>query len=79
MHRQRDVPSDTVLTKSDRRQRLDRLREILQRESTVAREMFTLARQDSCIGFEAASQYFFLPLDLVEKTFSCRLLAEDLR
>ena len=39
---QRHVAHDTEVTKSDRRQRLDRLREILQRESTIAREMFTL-------------------------------------
>jgi hypothetical protein len=76
---QRDAVPDPAATDGDRRQQLDRLREILRQESTIAREMFTLARQDSCIGFEAASQYFYLPLDLVEKTFSCRLLAEDLQ
>jgi hypothetical protein len=53
------------------------LRSLLQQEIAIAREMYTLARQDSCIGFEAASQYFYLPLDLVEKAFSCRLIADQ--
>ncbi len=76
---QRDALPGTAETVDSRRQRLDQLREILQRESAVARDMYTLARQDSCIGFEGASQYFYLPLDLVEKVFSCRLLEEALR
>jgi hypothetical protein len=50
----------------------------VQQEIAIAREMLTLAQRDSCIGFEAASQYFYLPLDLVEKVFSCRLIADDL-
>jgi hypothetical protein len=61
----------------DRPQQLESLRRLLQQEIATAREMFTLARQDSCIGFEAASQYFYLPLDLAEKAFSCRLIADD--
>ncbi|MHB8971617.1 MAG: hypothetical protein ACYC3X_18630 [Pirellulaceae bacterium] len=64
---------------TNRQQHIDALRAMLLRETTIAREMYTLARQDSCVGFEGASQYFYLPLDLVEKVFSCRLIADGLR
>ena len=33
----------------------------------MAKQLFTLARIDSRIGFEASNQYYYLPLDLVEK------------
>jgi hypothetical protein len=73
----RNLPADGAGSPTDRRQQSEELRRLLQQEIAVAREMFTLARQDACIGFEAASQYFYLPLDLVEKVFSCRLMADD--
>jgi hypothetical protein len=46
----------------------------LESEITLARELFSMARQDSSIGFEPATQYFYLPLDLVEKVINCRWL-----
>jgi hypothetical protein len=68
-----------ALSASDREQQIQQLRRLLDQEIATARAMFGLCHQDSCIGFEAASQYFYLPLDLVEKAFSCRLIADDLR
>jgi hypothetical protein len=44
----------------------------------LARQLFTLAEADSRIGFEAANQYFYVPLDLVEKVVNCRWLLERL-
>jgi hypothetical protein len=38
----------------------------------LARELFTLSRLDSRIGFEASNQYCYLPLDLVEKVVNCQ-------
>lgn len=55
---------------------LEKLRRIVSDELAVSREMYELARADSTIGYEAASQYFYLPLDLVEKVFSCRQLLD---
>jgi hypothetical protein len=46
----------------------------LESEITLARQLFSIAREDSSIGFEPATQYFYLPLDLVEKVINCRWL-----
>ena len=74
----RNALADGSGSPTDRKQQLEQLRRILQQEIAVVRAMFTLAQQDSCVGFEAASQYFYLPLDLAEKAFSCRLIADEL-
>ncbi|MBN2296253.1 MAG: hypothetical protein JXM70_27735 [Pirellulales bacterium] len=52
-------------------------RRALDDEIIVAADMFKLAKQNSCIGFEPACQYFYLPLDLVEKAVSCRLILDS--
>jgi hypothetical protein len=48
----------------------------LRSEQALARRLCALQRQDSRIGFEAANQYFYVPLDLVEKVLNCRDLLE---
>ncbi len=40
-------------------------------ESRPAIELFALMRSDSRIGFEASNQYYYLPIDLMEKVVSC--------
>jgi hypothetical protein len=50
----------------------------LESEIALARKLFVLTREDSCIGFEPATQYFFLPLDLIEKVINCRWLLAHL-
>ena len=47
-------------------------------EIAVARKMYALAKQNSCIGFETASQYVFLPLDQVEKVINCQHILDSL-
>ncbi|MFH1923372.1 MAG: hypothetical protein ABIP48_26205 [Planctomycetota bacterium] len=58
----------------------DRLRAEIKRclesEIDLARRLFRLSQEDSRIGFEPSSQYFYLPLDLVEKVLNCRWLLE---
>lgn len=49
---------------------------LLQTESELARELYDLVQSDSRIGFEPSCQYFYLPLDLVEKVVNCRWLEE---
>jgi hypothetical protein len=49
---------------------------IVDAEIPLARQLFALAKQDSRIGFEAANQYFFVPLDLVEKVVTCEYLKD---
>ena len=51
------------------------LRSLLDDEIALARDLFPLARRDSRLGFEASNQYFYVPLDLVEKVLNC----EDLK
>jgi hypothetical protein len=52
------------------------MRRIVRDEIAVAREAFELARADSRLGFEAATQYFYLPADLAEKVINCRYLLD---
>jgi hypothetical protein len=74
----RDALADDVntLSPSERKEQLDEICRMLEEEIAVAREMFTLARANSCVGYESASQYFYLPLDLVEKLINCHRLLD---
>jgi hypothetical protein len=54
------------------------IRRLLESEIALARQLFTLVRQDSRIGFEPSCHYFYLPLDLVEKVVNCRWLLQQL-
>jgi hypothetical protein len=61
------------------RQRLRaEIQRCLESEIALARQLFTLVREDSRIGFEPSCQYFYLPLDLVEKVVNCRWLSGHL-
>jgi len=47
-------------------------------EMTPDRLAFAL-REDSRIGFEASNQYYYVPVDLMEKVLNCRdLLARTI-
>jgi hypothetical protein len=48
--------------------------ELLEREIATARRLYDGARADSRIGFEASNQYYYRPLDLVEKVVNCEWL-----
>jgi hypothetical protein len=49
----------------------------LKSEIVLARQLFTLTQQDSRVGFEPSCQYFYLPLDLVEKAVNCHWLLKQ--
>jgi hypothetical protein len=53
---------------------LERIRGLLHAEICSARTLYALQLADSRIGFEATNQYFYVPLDLVEKVLNCRAL-----
>ena len=53
------------------------IKRLLESEIALARRLHTLACEDSRIGFEPSCQYFFLPLDLVEKVINCRWLLKE--
>ncbi len=54
------------------------MQKLLQDEIGLARRLHAIQRRDSRIGFEASNQYFFVPIDLMEKVLNCRhLLAQQ--
>jgi hypothetical protein len=75
MARDRLVQADDPATRARLRAEIKRR---LESEIGLARQLFSLTRQDSRIGFEPSCQYFYLPLDLVEKVINCRWLLEQL-
>ncbi len=74
----RDLLADPSRTHaSDERDRLQAdMRRCLESEIALARELYALVQEDARIGFEPSCQYFYLPLDLVEKVINCRWLLE---
>ncbi|MCA9419057.1 MAG: hypothetical protein KC917_22475, partial [Candidatus Omnitrophica bacterium] len=52
------------------------MRDSLESEMELARELYNLSKEDSRIGFEPSCHYFYLPLDLVEKVINCRWILE---
>ena len=45
---------------------------IVEDEIELAKKALEASLKDSCIGFESTNQYWFVPIDLVEKIVSCR-------
>ena len=52
--------------------------EVARRELRRAKELLPIVAADSRLGYESASQYFFIPQDLREKIVSCRLMIEGM-
>lgn len=46
-------------------------------EAALAVRLHALQSRDARIGFEASNQYYYVPLDLVEKVVNCRWAAEQ--
>lgn len=55
-----------------------KMKEILQSEIEIAKRLFVLSRQDSNIGYEASNQYYYLPVDLMEKVVNCQYILDNL-
>jgi hypothetical protein len=62
------------IAQAERQAALEHVRQLLQDEQRNARELFTLTREDSRIGFEASNHYYYLPQDLMEKVINCEHL-----
>ncbi|MEO6436195.1 MAG: hypothetical protein ABIP55_10625 [Tepidisphaeraceae bacterium] len=54
-------------------------RKCLTDEIAMAKQLYTLTRNDSRIGFEASNHYLYTPLDLVEKVINCEHLLLNYR
>ena len=62
------------LDKRQREAQIAAIRTAVQNEIADAKALFVLAREDPRIGFEASNQYYYLPLDLVEKVVNCEYI-----
>jgi len=47
------------------------LKEILEKEVILARQLHAIQMRDSRIGYEASNQYYYVPMDLAEKILNC--------
>ena len=51
---------------------------LLRDEIALAKALYILQTHDSRIGFEATNQYFYTPMELVEKVLNCEWLLSTL-
>ena len=72
----RDALVDPAATRTPEQTEVLRqqMRQAVESELVLAKELYELVKEDSRIGFEPSCQYFYLPLDLVEKVVNCRWL-----
>ena len=74
---------DTLASGADKltAEEVTKLRQEMQRrvkaELSLSKRLYALAQVDSHLGFEPSCQYFYLPLDLVEKVVNCHWLLEQ--
>jgi hypothetical protein len=47
------------------------LKDIVEDEMKLARQLHAIQSRDSRIGFEASNQYYYVPMDLAEKVLNC--------
>jgi hypothetical protein len=66
----------TAKSKAEVQPHLAALERCLADELSLARRLHALQRRDSRLGFEAANQYLYVPVDLMEKVVNCRDLLE---
>jgi len=69
---------DYKLTQDERQSLHDKIRRLLDSEIDLAHQLYALTKEDSKIGFEPATHYFYLPLDMVEKVVNCRWILSQL-
>jgi len=74
----RDALRQANQPSSDKRALRQQTQALLNQESELACQLFTILQRDSRIGFEASNHYFYVPLDLVEKVINCDFLGRDL-
>ena len=52
------------------------MEKVLKDEIALARRLHAIQSRDSRIGFEASNQYYYVPVDLMEKVLNCQALLE---
>ncbi len=61
-----------------RRELGDQMAQIAEEEIQLSVRQYHNARRDSAIGFEASNQYYYRPLDLVEKVLNCHYVRNQI-
>ena len=74
----RDALASKELEPAQRQAQQQVLRRLLDEEIALARRLHTITQRDSRIGFEASNQYYYVPLDLVEKVINCEFIGQSL-
>lgn len=64
------LQSRYVKARGDEARKTERA-ELMKQEIALAKELHALQSADARIGFEASNQYYYVPLDLVEKVVRC--------
>jgi hypothetical protein len=64
------------LSHEEQRRQTEEIKRIARDELPLAAELYRLTCLDSRIGFEASNQYYYLPLDLVEKVVNCQYVLD---
>lgn len=54
------------------------MQRLIENEIALARRLHALQSRDSRLGFEASNQYYYIPLDLIEKVVNCSWLSSTL-
>ena len=57
---------------------MNTIKRLVEDEMIIAGELYVLTKHDPRIGFEASNQYYYLPLDLVEKVLNCQYILDTL-
>ncbi len=65
------------ITDERRKQIIENLKDIIQREKELAIREYNIQIIDSRFGYEATNHYFFVPLDLVLKSLNCEYLLNN--
>lgn len=54
------------------------LKQIIEDEMRISRDLYALTCEDSRIGFEASNHYYYVPNDLMEKVINCRYILDQI-
>jgi hypothetical protein len=68
---------DQLILSKEEPKDLERIKDILENEISLAKKMHVLQCSDTRLGYEASNHYFYTPDDLVEKVLNCRNLIDE--
>ncbi len=70
--------ADATMSDEEKAKLRGEMKTAVESEIVLAKELYTLVKEDSRIGFEPSCQYFYLPMDLVEKVVNCQWILSQL-